>query len=276
MLSWHIIYFFRLQTLNLMIYTGSPKNAFCLCPIDKSWFISCSLALQSSPDSPKYVLVCLHILPNLTEVLGSNLSNLSLPTFCRVPIVIARMLLGRRRSATLLIWMKGTTSPQLEICRLHANTEPLFLMALSVSFTSFSHTCISGSWSFYALQMLPKGQLIHSHISTKHQGSKELSLYAIILAFLLLAPAQIKLILWAYSKLIGDGRGVQFAWWSVDLLLEWDQICAVLISYIAEFGCFSGAQSGPYVGLTIIGMIGGALITGLAMFFIYRRRTGVM
>lgn len=37
----------------------------------------------------------------------------------------------------------------------------------------------------------------------------------------------------------------------------------------------SGAQSGPYVGLTIIGMIGGSLITGLAMYFFYRKRVGV-
>lgn len=39
--------------------------------------------------------------------------------------------------------------------------------------------------------------------------------------------------------------------------------------------CLPGAQSGPYVGLTIIGMIGGSLITGLAMYLYYRRRVGV-
>ena len=37
----------------------------------------------------------------------------------------------------------------------------------------------------------------------------------------------------------------------------------------------AGAQSGPYVGLTIIGMIGGSLITGLAMYLFYRKRVGV-
>jgi hypothetical protein len=38
---------------------------------------------------------------------------------------------------------------------------------------------------------------------------------------------------------------------------------------------FVSAQAGPYVGLTIIGMVAGALITAVAMWAFYRKRVGV-
>jgi len=49
---------------------------------------------------------------------------------------------------------------------------------------------------------------------------------------------------------------------------------ACAISHPIPHG-FVRAQSGPYVGLTIIGMVGGSLITGVAMYLIYSKRTGV-
>ena len=53
------------------------------------------------------------------------------------------------------------------------------------------------------------------------------------------------------------------------------QIIANVNNGIMIASWLAGAQSGPYVGLTIIGMIGGSLITAVAMYFFYKKRVGV-